>query len=91
MGGRGGYKRSRRAEAHVAIVTTIKPTVSLTAQVTDTFDPVWTIDSGCTRHVPHHLEWMTKRRKGNGVMEQSWLEASARFQSKLLGRSRSKP
>ncbi|DBA03980.1 TPA: hypothetical protein N0F65_010633 [Lagenidium giganteum] len=67
-GGRGGYDQSCREEGHVAIVTTIKPAVSITAQVTDTFDPVWTIDSGCTRHVTHHLEWMMERRKGDGTI-----------------------
>ncbi|DBA00807.1 TPA: hypothetical protein N0F65_004712 [Lagenidium giganteum] len=46
----------------------VKPAVSLTAQVTDTFDPVWTIDSDCTRHVTHHLEWMMERRKGDGTI-----------------------
>ncbi|DBA01171.1 TPA: hypothetical protein N0F65_002306 [Lagenidium giganteum] len=45
-----------------------KPEIGLAAQVKDPFDPIWTIDSGCTRHVTHQAEWFTASKPGEGTI-----------------------
>ncbi|OWY95261.1 hypothetical protein PHMEG_00034779, partial [Phytophthora megakarya] len=37
----------------------LNPQFSLTAQAKVEPDPIWTIDSGCTRHVSHESQWFT--------------------------------
>ncbi|DBA03055.1 TPA: hypothetical protein N0F65_003243 [Lagenidium giganteum] len=48
--------------------TTVKPEIGLAAQVRDPFDPIWTIDSACTRRVTHQAEWFTASKPGEGTI-----------------------
>ncbi|GMF13226.1 unnamed protein product [Phytophthora lilii] len=67
----GGYDQSRREDARIAVATVIKPippAISLTAQVSSTFDPNWTVDSGCTSHVTQHAEWFVSKTTATGTI-----------------------
>ncbi|DAZ99305.1 TPA: hypothetical protein N0F65_005473 [Lagenidium giganteum] len=67
-GGRKDYHQNRRDYGRVAIITTVKPVISLAAQIKDPFDPIWMIDAGCTRHVTHQAEWFTASKPGEGTI-----------------------
>ncbi|KAJ0392588.1 hypothetical protein ATCC90586_010629 [Pythium insidiosum] len=68
--GGSGYDQSRHDSAMIAITMTQPPpteatfglAVSMTAQV----DPVWTIDSGCTRHVTYNDAWFSVKAPYTG-------------------------
>ncbi|OWY99254.1 LOW QUALITY PROTEIN: hypothetical protein PHMEG_00029773, partial [Phytophthora megakarya] len=49
-GNRKVTRQGRRDTGLVAVVTTVNPPFSLTAQAKVECDPTWTVDSGCTRH-----------------------------------------
>ncbi|POM81709.1 Hypothetical protein PHPALM_291 [Phytophthora palmivora] len=50
------FRQQRRDTGLIAVATTINPSVNMTAQTNVQLDPIWTIDSGCTRHVTHESQ-----------------------------------
>ncbi|POM61440.1 hypothetical protein PHPALM_29542 [Phytophthora palmivora] len=53
------YHQERHETGLIAVATSINPPLSLTAQANVEMDTTWTIDSGCTRHVTHEIQWFS--------------------------------
>ncbi|POM69400.1 LOW QUALITY PROTEIN: Hypothetical protein PHPALM_14314 [Phytophthora palmivora] len=49
----------KSATGLIAVATTIYPPLSLTVQANVELDIMWTIDSGCTRHVTNEAQWFS--------------------------------
>ncbi|CEG38517.1 hypothetical protein PHYSODRAFT_325501 [Plasmopara halstedii] len=60
------FTQERRDVGLIAVVATVHPVISLTAQATASPEPTWTIDSGCTRHVTHESQWFSTISASNG-------------------------
>ncbi|KAG6616178.1 Pol Polyprotein [Phytophthora cinnamomi] len=61
------YNQERRETTGlIAVVATVNPAISLTAQATVSPEPTWTIDSGCTRHVTHESQWFSTITASDG-------------------------
>ncbi len=59
------HERSRSEHVRVAISKSTDY-VSLSAVANNDMDNVWTVDSGCTRHVVHQKEWFTSLSPSQG-------------------------
>ncbi|POM81580.1 Hypothetical protein PHPALM_427 [Phytophthora palmivora] len=53
------YRQERHEIGLIAVATTINPPLSLTAQANVEMGTMWTIDSGCTRHVTPEAQWFS--------------------------------
>lgn len=66
-----GYFQSRRDAAMVVITETLMQpqlVISLSATIPNAEDNVWTVDSGCTRHVTHQQDWFTAIMPTSGMI-----------------------
>ncbi|POM79154.1 LOW QUALITY PROTEIN: Uncharacterized protein PHPALM_3231 [Phytophthora palmivora] len=60
------YRQEHRETGLIAVATTINPPLSLTTRANVELDNTWTIDSGCTRHVTHEVQWFSDISASSG-------------------------
>jgi hypothetical protein len=65
--------------AIIAISAATASTFGLTAAVDNQVDPIWTIDSGCTRHVTFNDSWFTTTIPYTG-----WITVGGKYQIPIL-------